>query len=259
MNFGISTACLYPMEIDKAFKFLAENNVEYTEVFLNTFSEMENDYLYKIKEMSILHNTKIVSVHPFSSFMEAFLFATDYPTRFADGEKLYRTMFKACNILGAKILVFHGDLNNNSYEFEKYCLNYKKLREIGKEYNVSLCQENVARCKSSNSKNIMLMRKYLNDDVEFVLDIKQAIRANEKIEDMLNAMKGKIKHIHLSDNNDKNDCLLLGEGNMDFYELKTLLNKQNYKGNIILEVYSNAYKEPIQLCNCIEWIKNIMV
>ena len=42
---GISTACLYPQNTEEVLTILAENGVESTEVFINSASEMQTDYV----------------------------------------------------------------------------------------------------------------------------------------------------------------------------------------------------------------------
>ncbi|MEG2054616.1 MAG: TIM barrel protein, partial [Oscillospiraceae bacterium] len=159
--------------------------------------------------------------------------------------------------LGAKILVYHGDFMQNKFEFKKSCENYHKLYKIGLEYGVSLCQENVVRCKCGLAENIILMRDYLNDEVEFVFDLKQSLRSGEPNEKMLNAMRGKLRHIHISDFCEENDCILPGKGNADFIKLAKLLQEQNYQGDIILELYKNGYDKPKELVDAIKWLETL--
>ena len=258
MSFGVSTACFYPIDTKSALLNLAQFNVKKTEVFLNTFSEVEDGYIQTIKQIVEQNCIDVVSVHPFSSLMEGFFFASDYATRFDDGVKIYRRMFEACQALNAKILVFHGDYKQNPFEFNQYCLNYKKLRAIASEYGVNLCQENVVRCKSHSTKNILRMRDVLHDDIDFVLDTKQVRRNGEPLQDMLCAMQNKIRHIHISDYTQTNDCVLAGKGEVDFISMAKTLQAQNYQGDIILEVYNNAYTDPCELYQAVNWLEQTM-
>ena len=50
MRIGASTACLYPMETEKAVATLIENGFRIIEIFFNSFSELELEYLEKLNE-----------------------------------------------------------------------------------------------------------------------------------------------------------------------------------------------------------------
>lgn len=50
MRIGASTACLYPMETEKAVATLIENGFRIIEIFFNSFSELEPEYLEKLNE-----------------------------------------------------------------------------------------------------------------------------------------------------------------------------------------------------------------
>jgi sugar phosphate isomerase/epimerase len=96
-----------------------------------------------------------------------------------------------------------------------------------------------------------MMQKNLGDDVGFCLDIKQSIRGRYSSFDVINAVGKNIKHIHISDNNELKDCMLPGDGNFDFKKLIAEMDKLEYNGAYVIEVYRNAYKEYDELINSI--------
>ena len=80
--------------------------------------------------------------------------------------------------------------------------------------------------------------KYIQKNIPFVgfcLDL-----AHSEIYNLTEElMKLNINHIHISDNNKKEDKhLKLGDGIINFKELFYKLNKLNYKGKIIIECNS---------------------
>ncbi len=239
MQIGISTACLYPMQTIQAFSLLQKNNINNTEIFLNTFSELKHEYIEDLKKLAQLKAQNITALHPFTSNMETFFFATEYETRMEDGFDFYRQYFDLCAQLNIKRFIFHGMHKDLNYEFELYCENVAKLRDIGRKYGVELCCENVVRCKCGYTKYIKKMRKYLNNDISFALDIKQMRRAKIKTVDMVNAMGDGVNYLHLSDCDDKNDCTLPGTGNYDFEELFLLLKQNNFAGEGVIELYKD--------------------
>lgn len=85
MRSGISTACLYPMELEKALPTLLSMDFHLFEIFINTFSEMKPDYIANLKRMIDDTGSSVKSIHPFTSGFESFLLFTDYDRRFQDG------------------------------------------------------------------------------------------------------------------------------------------------------------------------------
>lgn len=251
MKPGISTACFYPIETEKALKEAVDYGVPYIEIFLNTVSETEESYIKRLK--GILKNSEVVSVHPFTSEMETNFFFSTYKRRFEDGLKIYSRFFKICNELSAEYLVFHGVFKQAPISDEESLERLCKLAETASGFGVELLQENVARCKSGNINFIKKIKE--NTDVGFVLDIKQCIRAGVSPFDMAKAMGNKIKHLHVSDSDLKNDCKLPFDGNFEFNKFAVLLNRLNFNGAAIVEVYQNSYKNITQLLNAYSTLK----
>ncbi len=243
MQLGISTACLYPLETAQALEKIQIKSIPCTEIFLNTFSELEDSYIKKLGDISCRSGLKITALHPFSSPLETFFFATHYATRLADGYEFYKKYFEVCTKLNIPRLVLHGMHKDLRYPFEKYCENIAKLRDIGREFNVELCQENVVRCKTGYVKYIKAMRKYLNDDISFVLDVKQMRRSNTQTRDMVEAMGSCVQYLHLSDCDSKNDCTLPCTGSFDFAELFECLDEANFSGDGVIELYSDSFTD----------------
>ena len=79
---GISTACLYPMEIERALDTLCTLGFDTLELFFNSPSEISPPFVRSLRSVADQSGAKIVSVHPFSSSFEAFMFFSDYYRRF---------------------------------------------------------------------------------------------------------------------------------------------------------------------------------
>ena len=52
MYIGISTGCFYPQFTDISLKNVVDTGVKYTEIFFNTDSELEEEYLLKLKQIA---------------------------------------------------------------------------------------------------------------------------------------------------------------------------------------------------------------
>ena len=256
MQCGISTACFYPTETREALRFLRSFHHGPTEIFLNTFSELEESYLEQLKEIAQEHQLEIASIHPFSSAFEPFLFFSSYENRFLDGVELYKKFFHACNVLGAKVLVFHGDTRHRTIDMKLYAERFYRLSQIAQqEYGVILGQENVERCCCSNPENIRLLREYTNDAVKFVLDVKQARRFGISPFDVLSAMGAEnVSHLHLSDAKGDKTCITPGEGEFDFSKLFTELSKHNNLLSGVVELYNDNFESPQQLVAGTEFV-----
>ena len=178
MQIGISTACLYPQPLEDALKTLTSLGFHRFELFMNTYRELQPDFLNQLQEIAPSPEYRILSLHPFTSGFETTLFFSEYQRKFLDGVELYRNYFKAAQFLGASLLVFHGQkiLLNSVLPEEEYMERYAYLYQIGKEYGITLAQENVNAFRSQDPGFIARMRRRLKDRCAFVLDCKQAQR-----------------------------------------------------------------------------------
>lgn len=229
------------MEVEKAVKIICENGVKTTEIFFNSLCEIKSPIINEIRTITDEYNVRIKSCHPFSSILESYLLFSSYKRRFEDTRQLYKAYYEAARYLGAKIVILHGDRSTLKISDEEYFERYALLYEDAKEYGITLVQENVVLFRSQSVEFIQKMKNYLNYNCAFLLDIKQVKRANQDLYKMIDAMGENLKHIHFSDSNDTDTCLLPGNGEFDF---KKFLNYNDTikKCDKIIEVYENAYK-----------------
>lgn len=245
MRSGISTACLYPMLLEKSLSTLISMDFKLFEIFINTYSELKNSYLKNLRKITDENGCTVKSVHPFTSGYEGFLLFSDYERRFVDSLEFYKHYFDACNILGADILVLHGKRKNKRDDLseDEYFERYLRMFELGKTFGVTVAQENVNMFWSNGPLFIEHMKKFCKENCAFVLDIKQAVRGGEDPLEICRAMGNSIIHIHLNDNSRESDCLLPGKGSMDYGCLMKMLKSFGYGGDIIIEVYRKSFGE----------------
>lgn len=110
-----------------------------------------------------------------------------------------------------------------------------------------LNQENVANFRSRDIEFISEMSDILGDNVTFTLDIKQCIRSGVNPLDMAKIMGKKITHIHISDHSYSSDCLLPFKGGFNFQGFFDYMKTLEFKGNYMVEVYNNSYKDPKEI------------
>lgn len=248
MQAGISTACLYPMLLEKSFSTLISMGFRTFEVFINTFSELGEEYLKTFRKTADESGSRIVSVHPFTSGYENFLLFSDYKRRYEDGLEFYKRYFHACNLFGAHILVLHGRRSDKkSISDETFFERYLRLYELGQSFGVTVAQENVNAFCSDSPEFVRRMRQVCGKNCAFVLDIKQAVRGGVDPFELCAAMGVQLCHVHINDNDEDSDCLLPGCGSMDYGKLISLLKSLHYSGCLMIEVYRKSFGELSEL------------
>lgn len=257
MKVGASTACFYPLETEKALLELAQAGIKNAEIFFNADCELSGSIFNEIKNIVYNNQMTILSVHPFTSAVETMSLFGDYPRRFDAMMDTYKNYFEVMNILGANVFVLHGALKSAVVEDEVYFERYLKLFEEGKRFGVTVAQENVSYCKSGSREFISLMEKSLGENCKFVLDVKQAIRSGITAFDLLEDLGGSIVHCHLSDSNEKTDCIPVGKGKFDFKGFVKKLKEINYSGNIILELYKDGYENVREIKESISFMEKV--
>lgn len=259
MRLGASTACFYPLETEKALKEVCSLGFNTAEVFFNAPSELETDFALQLSSIAKQNGTQIISVHPFSSFMESSCIFTDYKRRYDDYIGIYQKTCHACAVMGAKYVVIHGAVATPKIPIpdERYFSRFNKLIEIGKSEGVTVCQENVNKFKSQSIEFCKKMRTALGDDFKLVFDIKQTVRAGEDTFAFLQEFKNEIVHIHLSDNGALGDCLPPSKGSFDFKRLKAVLDGAEYKGDCVIEIYSKNYDVDKELKESKEYLEKL--
>ena len=234
MALGISTACLYPMAMEDSLQTLIDSGFREFEIFINTYSEMEPEFLTMLEEKLKPQGCRVKSLHPFTSGFESYLLFSNYERR------------------------FHGDRS-----FEKSGLNDREyydrfgiLSRIAREYGVTLAQENVNAFRSQDCGFIRNMREYLKEDASFVLDVKQAVRSGRDPYEMCEAMGKNLVHIHINDNRPGRDCLLPGRGEMDYARLLSILRENHYRGDFIIEVYRKDFAQISELADAYRFLQS---
>lgn len=241
MDIGMSLACFYPLEPEKAALQAAELNVRVCEVFLNTISELEEAYLYSLREICDRHNIRVHSVHPFTSFLENYMFFAPYPRRIADSVQLYERYAKAAMILGATVVNIHGDRGVGLNDIDHYVNCVTPLMRLQQKTGVTFALENVFYNSVNHPEFIVRLRQKVSD-ARFTLDIKQAFKGGEDAYAVAEAMGNAIVNFHVNDRDDDHICLLPGDGAVDYDRLQKILSANHYDGPALIEVYRHNFQ-----------------
>ncbi len=239
---GVSTACLYPMPVEEALYDLALGGVQHVEIFINTHSELRRSFIMTLAEIMRRFDVSCQSLHPFTGEMEPMMFFSAYERRIQDMLDYYRHYFAAMQALGAKIFVVHGNKTPaNAGNIPLYLERYSRLVQLGKEFGVTVAQENVARCTSRSLDFLKTMKEQLGEDAWFVLDVKQAVRSQENPMTILQALGNRIAHVHISDHGAFGDCLMLGSGSFQVKAFLRQLAELSPDCSVMLELYRSAF------------------
>ena len=249
---GISTACLYPAETERAMADIAQLGIKDMEIHFSTFSELTDGYLKELRKMMKHYGVRATSVHPFYCVLESPMFFSEYnERRFADGLEIYKQYFHATAKLGAEYLVFHGGqllgVNKCTVSDDEYIERYNLIFECAQKFGVILLHENVYTHKCEDIDFCRKMIEYLGDKAQFTFDSKQARRSGYNSAEFAAALSGHIRNIHISDFDTNHDCLLPGKGVENFAALKNAVGSDADKVCWNIEVYGNAINNPRDL------------
>ena len=147
MQFGISTACFFGTEyVEDAIEIIGRHGCKTIEVFLNTFSEYEEEYIREIRRRIDAYGMKVCSVHPHGVQYEPQLFSP-YSRSTRDAEAIYRRVLRAAQLLGASNYILHGGLFfkpalKNTVNFARIGPIVSHMADVAKEYGIRLAYEN---------------------------------------------------------------------------------------------------------------------
>ena len=237
---GASVACGYHELPERVLPRLCRLGIKSFEIFFNTHSELEPEYVGELKGILDDYGAECISVHPFTCGSDTYMLYSGYKRREQDYIEYHKRYFEAMNLLGARYFVLHGNKSESapdSVVFEGYL----RLDDCARSFGVRVLQENVVRCTTGRLEQLVRMKKALGDRVGFVLDTKQAVRSGYDPTQFVYALGDSIKHIHFSDHGPAGDCLLPGAGELDTVGFIEALNSVGFSGGVILELYRRNF------------------
>lgn len=255
MDIGMSLACFYPLEPEKAVLEASELNIRVCEVFLNTESELDESYLHFLRDLCDQHHIKIHSVHPFTSFLENYMFFSPYPRRIADSKEFYQRYADAAKILGAKVINIHGDRGVGLNDLDHYVRCVAPLMSLQEKTGIIYSLENVFYNSVNHPEFVAKLRQRV-PAARFTLDIKQAFKGNQNVYDVAEAMGDAIVNFHINDRDDEHICLLPGNGMVDYDRIKLILDKNLYNGPALIEVYRHNFQKKIEIAKSVAFLES---
>jgi len=259
MELGLSAAAFYGLwETEEQALQLHRYPIDCCEVFLETHSEYSADFGRLVRRN--LGGIPCRSVHPKGTQFEPDLFGFS-PRQRADAMTAFTGVLDAAQSLGAKYYVMHGPGGPVSKpDIRRIHLLHEQLGEMRRraaEHGIELLWENVSWAALRGPEEVRYCRSIL-PDMRFVLDIKQAFRGGERWQDILEAMSGRIAHVHLLDWDSAGRMALPGCGTVDFVEVFRSLRATGYDGACILEPYADQGRDPEALVRAIGHLRECM-
>lgn len=258
MKAGVSTACLYPDFLENALSELMENGVRTTEIFVNTHSEVVPEFTGMLADIISANGAECAAYHPYTCPMEPMMMFSGYSRRMKDMLEYHKYYFDAMNRLGAKIFVFHGNMNAVAVPDDFYFEVFDELSRAAERFGIVAAQENVARCQSHSLEFMKNMTVKLGSRAKFVLDVKQALRSGEDPAEIVRTLGSGIVHVHMSDNNKDDDCLVPGKGNFDIYSFLALLHEKGFDGTVMIELYRRGFQTVSELTESCAYIESLI-
>lgn len=246
MEIGMSLACLYPLEPEKVVPIAKSLGIHVCEIFLNTFSELDEKYLIQLRKKCDEANIRVYSIHPFTSAIENYFFFSPYPRRIEDATKIYHRYADAAKILGASVVNIHGDRGIGLEDIQAYLNCAAPLRELQQQTNVIFSLENVFY-NSVNHPEFVARLRQMASDLRFTFDIKQAFKGEQNPYDLVEAMGNAVVNFHANDRDDAHICLLPGKGEVDYGRILSSLLKNGYQGPGLIEVYRKNFDDPEEI------------
>ena len=252
----MSSAAFYgQMETEDQAALLRDFPVDMCEIFLETHSEYTADFGELVRER--LAGLPCLSVHPKGTQFEQDLFGRSGRQE-RDALRAFRGVCEAGQALGARYYVFHGPFAVSGrlrpegiFEFHKRVAN---LRAIASEHGLELLWENVSWCALQKPEDARAITAAF-PDMGFVLDVKQAMRAGVEPLRMLEAMDGRIRHVHALDNDVSGRLCLPGQGVVDWRALMGALRAGGYDGAVMLEPYEWMARDHAALRRSLDFLR----
>lgn len=252
MILSASTACIYGRAtVEDTLKMYSKLGIRHVEVFLNTFSEYEEDYIRELKRILQGEGMTATSVHGHAVQYEPQMFAPYFRSN-RDAFDVFKKVAHGAGILEAGCYVFHGGTHLKKNRLLNLNFGHvgevtDRAAEILKEYKVKLAYENVHWCWFNRPDfAAKLLGHCKSDNVYFNFDMKQAAQCDGDPMDFLEAMGTRVANIHVCDFIKKEgDTLpvMPFTGQFDWSRLRDWLKEMGYDKAMVLEVYSNNFGE----------------
>lgn len=258
MRIGISTASYFgKLLTEDAVLEIKETGAPVCEVFLTTYSEYKPAFGDLLKSRA--KGIEVHSIHTLNTNFEPQLYNRAERT-FRDAEAMFRDTLQTAQKLNAACYTFHGvaRLKKKAYQLDYAAVGERTNRLIGicEEYGVSLCYENVHWAYYAFPGFFKELFRYC-PKLCACLDIKQAMQSGADYKKYLEDMGERLRTVHICDYDENGKLTLPGKGIFPFRELFAILRDYPKDLPVLLELYSDDYRDLSEVRRCYEWVADL--
>lgn len=256
MKIGISTASLFPEKhTEEAARIIKSLGAEIAEVFFSTFYEYRPEFSKALAPR--IKGLEINSVHCMPLNFEPNLFNATRRVR-GDGFYWLDQVARSAQLLSCHNYTFHGFARVGKGKDDMRFIGERIAEAYGflQGYGVNLCLENTAHY-AYNRPDFFREVKSFCPDMYGVFDIKQARRSGYPYQMYIEAMKGAIAYVHISDVDENGKTCLPGKGIYNFEEIFKRLKDVGFDGSVLIENYRSDYDNFEELKQATDYLKEI--
>ena len=251
MRIGLSTATYFgKLLTEDALSEIKAMGAPVCEVFLTTYSEYGPEFAEVLRPRA--EGIDVQSIHTLNTNFEPQLYNRAERT-FRDAEELFRKTLDTARKLKASCYTFHGvaRLKKKAYDLDYAAVGERtnRLIAICAEYGVSLCYENVHWAYYAFPGFFRELSRWC-PDLCACLDIKQAMQSGEDYKKYLDDMGDRLRTVHICDYDENGKLTLPGKGIFPFKELFSILRDYPKDLPVLLELYSDEYRDLAEVRNC---------
>ena len=265
VNVGISTASFFDtLMLEDAPALFRQWGVRHAEYYLNSYCEYDPVFIDRLAKETEDAGISVAGVHPMSLQYEPLLF-TPHPRQRADALKSYELVLQAGERLKADHYVMHGPVVLNgvakNLQIERLAPIFDQLSDMAEDHGMHLTLENVSYSIMPTPEIGLQIHALISRPLYHTLDIKQAIRAGIDPTAFVDAFGEHIIAVHAC------DCDFSGafpryclppHGGYDFRGLVDALCKKGFHGSVLLEAYSDMYRDKSELKDAYDVLDQII-
>lgn len=237
MAIGLSTSCVFPSGIKKAFNIASEVGYDGIEVMIS--KEKETRDAHKIIELSSQHNLPILSVHAPILALTSFVFGI------GAREKLRKTV-KLAEEVGADTVVVHPP-----YFFQTaFGLDFEYfINDLQQSTHVFIAVENMFSLRVWGEEVPTFLPGWNPGEMNVAnatLDFSHCASQGVSSLELAKKWGKRLRHIHLCDGDNSSthdDHLVPGKGDQPVKETLQLLKNSDFDGHIIAEIHTESFSK----------------
>jgi len=233
-NYAFSTGALYPLESEEALRFISQAGFAHAELMPQCFADV-NDTAAKRFERANVH---VSSIHyPLAMFPMLY---SAHPSMASEGRNLSRQIVTLGKRLGTKYLVIHPTL---AYEGEMKEViepvvveNINYLGELCAKHSITLAMENYPVGVGQRPNTLQDYVKSWNmPEMKIMVDTTEVMEGGEDPVAFIEGLDEAPCHLHLSDFGNKKKHLPIGQGDIPWETVFSLLKEKGFTGYYTLE------------------------